>query len=79
MIKQFSSKKLKLVTLLDHNNEDVTFLDIVFNRFRALTKIFTNQGIKFCGEFQELCEKINHCVTSRDYPKVDGEIKFVKA
>jgi hypothetical protein len=70
MIKHFL-KWLKLVYLLDHNNEGTTyaFLDKVFNRFGAMLKIFIDQGMKFSGEFQELCEKtlIDHCITSQDH------------
>jgi hypothetical protein len=58
MIKHFS-KWLELVPLLDHSNEKTSyaFLGKVLSRFGALTKVFTNQGTKFRGEFQELCEK----------------------
>jgi len=34
-----------------------TFLDKVFSRFGAPTKILIDEGKNFCGEFQELCEK----------------------
>jgi hypothetical protein len=57
-----------LVPLPDRNSERATyaFLDNVPNRFGALTEVLTNQGTKFCGELQELCEKtlINHYTTS---------------
>jgi transposase-like protein len=70
---------LEFVSLLDHNNEGVTyaFLDRVFNRFGAPTKVFIDQGTKFHGEFQELREKtlIDHCTTSRNHPKADGLIE----
>jgi hypothetical protein len=66
MIKHFL-KWLKLVPLLDHTSEDATFafFDMVFNIFGALVKVLINQGMKFCWEFQELCEKtlIDYCVT----------------
>jgi hypothetical protein len=67
MIKQFS-KWFELVPLSNRNNEGVTyaFLDRVLNRFGVLIDVLINQGIKFCGEFQELCEKalIDHCTAS---------------
>jgi hypothetical protein len=62
------SKWLELVPLLDHINEGVAyaFWDMVFNRFGAPSKVFIDQGTKFCGEFHELCEKplIDHHTTS---------------
>jgi hypothetical protein len=65
---EYFSKWLELVPLLDHSNKrtSYTFLDKVFNRFGALTKVLTDEGIEFCGGFQELCEKalIDHCTTS---------------
>jgi hypothetical protein len=64
MIKQFLSKKLELVPFLDHNSEDVTFLDMAFNRFGALTKIFTNQGINFCGNSKSCVIKHKLITTS---------------
>jgi hypothetical protein len=67
MIEHFS-KSLELVPLLDHSSEGTTyaFLAKILNRFGALVKVFIDQGIKFCGEFQELCEKtlIDHRMTS---------------
>jgi hypothetical protein len=53
------SKWLELVSLLDRSSEWATyvFLDMVFNRFGALTKVFIDQGTELCGEFQKLCEK----------------------
>jgi hypothetical protein len=67
MIEHFS-KWLELVPLPDHSNEKATyaFLDKVFNRFGVRAKVLINQGTKFYGELQELCEKtlINHCTTS---------------
>jgi hypothetical protein len=78
MIKHFL-KCLELVALLNYNNEGTTygFLDKVLNKFDNITKIFTNQGTKFHGEFEELCEKtlIDHHTTSQDCPKVDGLTK----
>jgi hypothetical protein len=56
------------VPLLNHNNGRIAyaFLDGVFNKFNTLAKILTNQGTKFHGEFQKLCEKanINHHMIS---------------
>jgi hypothetical protein len=66
MIKHFL-KWLKLVPLLDHTNEGVTFafFEMVFNRFGVLVEVLINQGMKFHWEFQELFEKtlINYCAT----------------
>jgi transposase-like protein len=62
------SKWLELVPLLNCINEGVTyaFLDRVLNRFGAPSKFFTDQGIKFHGEFQKLCGKalIDHHTAS---------------
>jgi hypothetical protein len=57
MIKHFS-KWLELMPLLNNSSEKVTFafLDKVFSRFGAPTKISTNQNMEFHGKFQELCE-----------------------
>ncbi|KAH8933858.1 hypothetical protein BDL97_18G052000, partial [Sphagnum fallax] len=40
-------KWLELVPLLNHNNERCchTFMDRIFNRFRAPTKVLINQGV----------------------------------
>jgi hypothetical protein len=48
----------------------------VINRFGALAKIFIDQGMKFCGDFQQLCQKalINHCTTSWNYFEANGLI-----
>jgi len=42
------------------------FLGKVFNKFGAPVEVFTNQGTKFHGKFQELYESslINHHITS---------------
>jgi len=58
MIEHFS-KWLELVPLLNHSSERSTyaFLDIMFSRLGVPIEIFTNQGMKIRGEFQELCEK----------------------
>jgi transposase-like protein len=67
MIKQFS-KWLELVPFSDYSNEGATyaFLDRVLNRFGVPAEVLIDQGIKFPGEFQELCEKtlIDHRTTS---------------
>jgi hypothetical protein len=67
MILHFS-KWLKLVPLLDCNREDVihAFKHMVFNSFGAPAKVFIDQDIEFCWEFQKLCEKtlIDHRTTS---------------
>jgi hypothetical protein len=67
MIEHFS-KWLELVALPDCSNEITTygFLDMVFSRFGAVVKVLIDQGTKFHGEFQKLCEKtfINHRTTS---------------
>jgi hypothetical protein len=59
---------LELVPLLNHSNEGVTyaFLNKVLNRFGVPIEVLIYQGIKLCGEFQELCEKalIDHHTTS---------------
>ncbi len=74
MIEHFS-KWLELVPLLNCSTErsSYAFLDKVLNRFGAPAKVLTNQGTKFRGEFQELCEKtlINHCITSRNHPEAN--------
>ncbi len=78
MIEHFS-KWLELVLLLDHSSEGVTyaFLDRILSRFGVLAKFFIDQGIKFCGDFQKLCEEalIDHQTTSRDHPKANGLAK----
>jgi hypothetical protein len=58
MIEHFS-KWLELVLLLDCNNKGnaYAFLDKVLSRFGALAEVFINQGTKFRGDFQELCER----------------------
>jgi len=75
MIKHFS-KWLELVPLLDYSSEGTTyaFLDKVLSRFGDPVEIFTNQSIKFRGEFQELCEQtfIDHRTTSKHRREIDG-------
>jgi hypothetical protein len=47
-------KWLELVSLPNYNIKGATYviLDKMFNRFGASTKILTNQGMEFSGEFQ---------------------------
>jgi hypothetical protein len=75
MIKHFS-KWLELVPLSYCSREITTyaFLDKVHNRFSAPTEVLIDQGTKFRGEFQELCENafIDHHTTSQHHLKVDG-------
>jgi hypothetical protein len=58
MIEHFS-KWLELVLLIDYNNavDAYACLDKLFNRFGLPVEDFINQGTKFCGEFEKLCEK----------------------
>jgi hypothetical protein len=58
MIEHFS-KWLELVPLPDLNSEGVAyaFLDKVLSKFGISVKVLTNQGTKFQGDFQDLCEK----------------------
>jgi hypothetical protein len=58
MIKHFS-KWLEMVPLQDYNNEGAAyaFLDKMFNKFGAPIEVFTNQGMEFQKDFQNLCEK----------------------
>jgi hypothetical protein len=60
---------------MDCSSEGVVyaFLDRVFSRFEAPTKVLTDQDTKFHGEFQEFCEKalIDHRTTSQDHLEVD--------
>jgi hypothetical protein len=57
MVKHFS-KWLELVPLPNYSSGGTTyaFLNKMFNQFGIPTKVFTNQGTKIYGEFQELCE-----------------------
>jgi hypothetical protein len=45
-------------------------LDILLRRFGAPIEVITDQGIKFQGDFQDLCEKtlIDYWVASRGHP-----------
>jgi hypothetical protein len=78
MIEHFS-KWLELIPLYDCNNEGAmyAFLDRVLSRFRAAAKVLIDQGTKFCGEFQKLCEKtlIDHHTTSQDCFEIDGLVE----
>jgi hypothetical protein len=70
------SKWIELVPSLDKSNKGVTyaFLNKVLSHFGALAEVLTNQGTKFQGEFQVLCDKalIDHRTASRDHLDVDG-------
>jgi transposase-like protein len=70
MIKHFS-KLLEVVPLPNYNNEGATyaFFDKMFSRFGAPAKVFTDQGTKFRGDFQDLCEQtlIDHWTASQDH------------
>jgi hypothetical protein len=51
------------VPLLDYSSEGVAyaFLDMVFNRFGTLVKIFINKGTKFHGESHRMGSKNSIC------------------
>jgi hypothetical protein len=55
------------VPLLNCSNEGATyaFFNMVLSRLGVLAKLSFDQGTKFHGEFQKLCESsfINHCIT----------------
>jgi hypothetical protein len=78
MIEHFS-KWLELVPLPNHNSEGApyAFLDKMFSRFSAPTKVLTDQDMDFQGDFQDLCEKalINHRTTSQDHLEANGLAK----
>ncbi len=75
------SKWIESVPSPDKSNEGVAyaFLDRVLSHFGALAEVLTDQGTKFQGEFQVLCDKalIDHQTTSRDHPEADGLAKCV--
>jgi hypothetical protein len=52
-------------------------LDKVLSKFGVPIKVFTNQGTKFHGESQKMCEKtlIDHHVTSWDHHEAN---KFIE-
>jgi hypothetical protein len=66
---------VELVPLSNHSSEGVTyaFLDKILSRFGALAKVIIDQGTKFYGGFQKVCEKtlIYHHMTSQDHLEVD--------
>jgi hypothetical protein len=74
MIEHFF-KWLELVPLPDHSSEGVAyaFLNKVLSKFGASIKVFTNQGTKFQGDFQDLCEKtlIDHQSISQYHFEAD--------
>jgi transposase-like protein len=80
MVEHFS-KWIELVPSPDKSNERVTyaFLDRVLSHFGAPAEVLTDQGSKFQGEFQVLCDKalIDHQTTSRDHPEANGLTKRV--
>jgi len=80
MVEHFS-KWIELVPSPNKSNEGVAyaFLDRVLSHFGALAEVLTDQGIKFQGEFQVLCDKalINHRTTSQDHLEVDGLVERV--
>jgi hypothetical protein len=75
MIEHFF-KWIELVALPDKFSEGAaySFLDPILSRFGVPTKVLTDQGTEFLGEFQTLCEQamIDHRTTSRDHPEADG-------
>jgi transposase-like protein len=74
MMEHFS-KWIELVPSPDKSSEGVAyaFLDRVLSHFGAPVEVLTDQGMKFQGEFQVLCDKalINHQTTSRDHPNAN--------
>jgi hypothetical protein len=75
MVEHFS-KWIELVPSFDKSSEGVAyaFFDRVLNHFGALANVLIDQGTKFQGDFQVLCDKalIDHQTTSRDHLKADG-------
>ncbi len=55
------------------------FMHFWIYAFKAPIKVFFDQGMKFYGEFQELCEKIliDHHITSWDHLKEDKLTKWM--
>jgi len=80
MVEHFS-KWIELVPSLDKSSKGVAyaFLDRVFSHFGAPTKVLIDQGTKFQGEIQVLCDKalIDHQTTSRDHPEAYGLVECV--
>ncbi len=60
----------------DKSSEGVAyaFLNRVLSHFGAPAEVLTDQGTKFQGEFQVLCDKalIDHRTTSRDHLEANG-------
>jgi hypothetical protein len=54
------SKWIELVPSPEKSSERVAyaFLDRVLSHFGAQAKVLTNQGTRFQGEFQVLCDKV---------------------
>jgi transposase InsO family protein len=75
MVEHFS-KWIELVPSPDKSSEGVVyaFLDRVLSHFGAPTEVLIDQGTKFQGEFQVLCDKalIDHRTMFRDHPEADG-------
>jgi hypothetical protein len=75
MVEQFS-KWIELVPSPEKCSEGIAyaFLDRVLSHFGAPAEVLTDQGTKFQGEFQVLCDKvlIDHQTTSRDHLETDG-------
>jgi hypothetical protein len=69
-------KWIELVPSPDKSSVGVAyaFLNKVLSHFGALVEVLIDQGTKFQGELQVLCDKalINHQTTSRDHPEADG-------
>jgi hypothetical protein len=75
MIEHFS-KWVDLVALADKSSHSTihVFLQQVPSRFGACDECFTNQGLEFKGQFQDLLDHvfIDHYRTSKDYPEANG-------
>ncbi len=75
MVEHFS-KWIELVPSPDKSSEGVAyaFLNRVLSHFGAPAEVLTDQGTKFQGEFQVLCDKalIDHRTTSRDHLEANG-------
>jgi len=80
MVEHFSTW-IELVPSLDKFSEGVVYaiLDEVLSHFGAPAEVLTDQGIKFQGEFQVLCDKalIDHRTMFRDHPEANGLTKHV--
>ncbi len=73
MVEHFS-KWIELVPSLDKSNEGAAyaFLDRVLSHFGAPVEVLIDQGIKFQGEFQVLCDK-----ALIDHPEANGLAEHV--